>query len=202
MEQRNSMAMTQEPIQWRYIPYKRPMYMGMHPQHMALYGQTYGTIPLGLGFMPAITGRTLFGLCSKSLRHCMILVFLSGFLYWIDIIPNILGMTIALNHQPTEVLNTAQFNVVNLSGKKRALVWWCMVWFCTGFTTLGLEPVAKRSGCSHHKSVHRSLTAATEVVSCGPLNNRLVRCMEVSQNQGTPKLSILKGFCPINTSRY
>ena len=112
------MAMTQEPIHWRYLPYIRPMYTGMYPQHMALYGKTYGTIPLGLGFMPAITGRTLFGLCSKSLRHCMILVFLTGFLYWIDIIPNILGMAIALNHQPTEVLNTAQINVVNLSGKK------------------------------------------------------------------------------------
>ena len=35
--------------------------------------------------------------------------FFSGFLYWIIIIPNILGSIITYNHQLTEVLNTAHF---------------------------------------------------------------------------------------------
>ena len=39
--------------------------------------------------------------CSKSLYHSIILVGLSGFPYWIMIMPNILGTIIPYNHQST-----------------------------------------------------------------------------------------------------
>jgi len=40
-----SMAMTQEPIYWRYLPYIRPIYKGLNfrEYHHNSYGQKYGT---------------------------------------------------------------------------------------------------------------------------------------------------------------
>ena len=42
--------------------------------------------------------------------HCTVWIF-SGFLYWIIVIPNILGSIIPYNHKPTGVSNTAQVDM-------------------------------------------------------------------------------------------
>ena len=41
MKNFHSMAMQQEPIHWRYLPYIRPMFQGIFPQNMARYMVQY-----------------------------------------------------------------------------------------------------------------------------------------------------------------
>ena len=61
--------------------------------------------------------------------------------YWIIIIPNILGSIIPYNHQPTGVLNAAQFSfVLNPLWDAYRTSSWRSDWSCCGWPALGWSP--------------------------------------------------------------